>query len=154
MHALRREVMTEVLEELERELRSKSKAAWATCFCVTSILCICMEYAQTAMDAFTMHTRLHGAEKESPSSEATIEACRKLDKLLFRQLLAIFHTIYKSHQTSKTQNCDRTFNPIIRDRLGTDIQNGLDQESAHLVIEIRQIISSHSMLKVYWSNLG
>jgi hypothetical protein len=142
MHAFRRELMREVLEELERELKTKSKAAWAICFSVASVLCICVEEAQTAMDAFTMHTRVHGAERESPSSEATIETCRKLDDLLFSYLLDLFHGIYKTHQISKTQNSSRIYNPI-RDWPDKDIQKSLDRDSAHLVIEIRQIIVNH-----------
>lgn len=143
MHALRRELMREVLDELERELRTKGKEAWATCFCVASILCICVEDAQTAMDAFTMHTRVHGAERESPSSEATIQSCRKLEDLLFRHLLNLFHGIYKTHQSCKAQNGGRVYNPI-RDRPETDTKNGSDHGSTDLIIEIRQVIANNS----------
>jgi hypothetical protein len=143
MHSLRRELMREVLEGLDRELKTKSKEAWATCFCVASILCICLEEAQISMDAFTMHTRVHGAESESPSSEATIETCRKLDELLFKHLLELFHGIYKTRQTCKPQNGGRVYNPI-RDRPETDIKNGSNHESTGLVIEIRQIIANYS----------
>ena len=142
MHALRIEVMREVLEELEKELRTKSKAVWATCFCVTLILCLCIENAQTAMDAYTMHTRVHGAPNETPSSEATIETCRKLDDLLFSHLLELFHAIYKTRQDSKQYNGGRGYNPI-RDTPKIDIKEGLDHESAGLAIEIRQIIATY-----------
>jgi hypothetical protein len=142
MHALRREVMKEVLEELEKELRARSKAMWATCFCVTLILCICIEEAQTAMDAFTMHTRVHGVESDAPSSEATIETCRKLDDLLFGHLLELFHAGYKTHDTSKQCKGGRAYNPI-RGKPLIDVKEGLDHESADLVNDIRQIIATH-----------
>lgn len=142
MHNVRQEVMREVLEELEKELKKRSKVAWPTCFCVSLILCICMEEGQTAMDAFTMHTRAHGTESDAPSSEATIENCRKLDDLLFRHLLKLFHAIYKTHQTAKPHSSNCIYNPI-RDRPERDVKGGLDHESTDLIIEIRKIITDH-----------
>ena len=143
MHTLRQELMREVLDELERELRTKGKEAWATCFCVASILCICVEDAQTAMDAFTMHTKVHGAEKESPSSEATIRSCWNLENVFFAHLLKLFHGIYKTQQSCKAQSGGRVYNPI-RDRPETDTKNGSDNGSAGLIIEIRQAIANNS----------
>jgi hypothetical protein len=148
MHALRQEVMREVLEALERELKAKSKAAWATCFCVALILCICVEEAQTAMDGFTMHIRVHGPESDVPSSEATNETCHKLEDVVFRHLLDLFHGVYKTHQTPKSQIGGRVYNPI-RDRPETDVKEGLDHEAAHLAIEIRQIIANHGKYRIH-----
>jgi len=142
MNALRRDMMREVLEELERELRTRSKAIWTTCFCVALILCICIEEAQITMDAFTMHTRAYGAESEVPSSESTIETCRKLDDLLFSHLLELFHAAYKTHQISKQYNSGRTYNPI-RDKPEINDKEGFDPEAANFVIEIRKVIATH-----------
>ncbi|KAF8853562.1 hypothetical protein BDZ45DRAFT_76216 [Acephala macrosclerotiorum] len=143
MHALREGLMREVLEELERDLKTKSKALWAPCFCVTLILCMCVEEAQIAMDAFAMHTRVLGAVQDAPASETTIESCRKLDDLLFNHLLELFHGVYRSHQASKPNSNCRVYNPI-RDGPETDIKEGLDQKSADLVSEFRNIIADHS----------
>ncbi|KAE9378477.1 hypothetical protein N431DRAFT_528799 [Stipitochalara longipes BDJ] len=142
MHTLRQQLMREVLEELEKELKTRSKAVWAPCFCVALILCMCVEDAQIAMDAFAMHTRILGAEQDAPSSQATIEACRKLDDLLFIHLLELFHGVYRTHQTSKALNSSRVYNPI-RDGPDIDVKEGLDQESADLALEFRQIMANH-----------
>lgn len=148
MHALRERLMREVLEELEKELRTRSKAVWAPCFCVALILCMCVEEAQIAMDAFAMHTRALGAMQDAPSSQTTIESCRKLDDLLFNHLLDLFHGVYKTHQTSKPQRSCRVYNPI-RDGPETNIKEGLDQKSADLVSEFRGIIADHSEFKYH-----
>ena len=142
MHALRQQLMREVLKELEKELRAGSKAVWAPCFCVALILCMCVEEAQIAMDAFAMHTRVLGSEQDSPSSQATIESCRKLDDLLYSHLIELFHGVYKTHQTSKSHNSGRVYNPI-RDGPEIDVKEGLDQEAADLVFEFRHIIADH-----------
>ncbi|CZR53493.1 uncharacterized protein PAC_03372 [Phialocephala subalpina] len=142
MHALRERLMREVLEELEGDLKTKSKAVWTPCFCVALILCMCVEEAQIAMDAFAMHTRVLGAVQDAPASETTIESCLKLDDLLFNHLLELFHGVYKTHQTSKPHRSCRVYNPI-RDGPEIDIKEGLDQKSADLVSEFRGIIADH-----------
>jgi hypothetical protein len=131
--------MREVLEELEKELRTRSKAVWATCFCVALILCICIEDSQIAVDAFTMHTRNHGVESDAPSSQATIDTCRKLDDLLFGHLVGLFHAIYKTQDTSEDGHA---YNPI-RDKPVIGVKEGIDRESADLVNDICRIISNH-----------
>jgi len=143
MHALRERLMREVLEELERELKTRSKAVWAPCFCVALILCMCVEEAQIAMDAFAMHTRVLGAVQDAPSSQITIESCRRLDDLLFNHLLELFHGVYKTHQTSKLHSRCGVYNPI-RDGPETNVKEGLDQKSANLVSDFRDIIANHS----------
>ena len=115
---------------------------WATCFCVALVLCVCIEDAKIAMDAFAMHTRIHGVESHAPSPEATMENCRKLDDLLFGQLVELFHTIYETHDTSKECNSGRAYNPI-RDKPVIDVKEGLDRKSRDLVNDIRQIIAKH-----------
>jgi hypothetical protein len=142
MHALRQQLIREVLEELEKDLKTRSKAVWAPCFCVALILCMCVEEGQIAMDAFAMHTRVLGAEQDAPSSQATIESCRKLDDLLFSHLVKLFHGVYKTHQSTKPHGNGRNYNPI-RDGPEIDANESLDQESADLVFEFRQIMADH-----------
>jgi hypothetical protein len=99
------------------------------------------------MDAFTMHTRVLGAENDAPTPKDTIESCRKLDDLPFRYLLELFRLIYRIHQASKPYNSGRVYNPI-RDGPEIDVTEGLDYESADFVIEIRQILIDHSTLNI------
>lgn len=142
MHGLRQQLMREVLEELEKELKTRSKAVWVPCFCIALIICMCVEEGQIAMDAFAMHTRVLGAEQDAPSSQATIESCRKLDDLLFSHLLQLFHGVYRTHQSTKQHGNGRIYNPI-RDGPEIDVNGSLDQESADLVFEFRQIMADH-----------
>jgi hypothetical protein len=48
MFVLLKETTRRVLENLEKELRSRTRASWAPCFCVILILCICAEELQVA----------------------------------------------------------------------------------------------------------
>ena len=52
VYLLQLELTVEVLEELQAELRRKSKGLWATLFCVIMILSMCMEAVQLAIDGF------------------------------------------------------------------------------------------------------
>lgn len=97
------------------------------------------------MDAVAMHISLHGAEKDIPSIETKLETCRKLDDILFKHLLDLFHGYYKSNNTSKGNNGKCGYNPI---RDGTE-DSGLDRDAAELVTEIRQIIRSQSKFNYF-----
>lgn len=58
------------------------------------------------------------------------------------QAIELFHGIYRTHQTSKAHNSARVYNPI-RDGPEIDVKEGLDQESADLVVDVRKIIANH-----------
>lgn len=137
---LGRGMLRQLFYELERVLKTREKKEWASCFCAVALICICIEEAQISMDAVAMHISLHGAEKDIPSVETKLETCRKLDDVLFKHLLDLFHGYYKSNNTSKGNNGKCGFNPI---RDGTE-NNGLDRDSAELVTEIWHIICSQS----------
>jgi hypothetical protein len=142
MHSLQRDLTREVLEELEKDLKKRSKAVWATCFCVISILCICMEDVQVAINGFLLHKRVNRPEIKPTSAEECIEICRKLDDLPFDHLVRLFHGIYKTQKTPSARRNDHIYNPI-RDGPEIDCSEGLDQGSADLVNEIRRIINDH-----------
>lgn len=138
MLVLIREVTREVLEKLERELFTRNDSVWAICFFVISILCMCMEDAQIAMDGFFMHSKYHGTTVSSPSYGERIEACRKLDDHLFTHLNKLFHGVFKSDKKLSTRRKVHVYNPIRE--LPEDCST-LDQNLINLIKSIRQLIS-------------
>lgn len=150
MHSLLREVTRDLLEDMEKDLRTRSRTTWAPCFCVISILCMCIEEVQIATNGFTLHTQVHGPHTNHPSSEATIEICRRLDDLPFVHLMELFHGIYKTQRPLTVHRNEHVYNPI---RDGPEAY-GLDdagQNSIDLVNDIRKIIKKHGKCSSYTS---
>jgi hypothetical protein len=141
MHELLVETTREILDELETELKTKSKGVWATCFSVIIVLCICIEEIQTAGNGFLMHMRVHQLE-DAPSSKDVVEICRKLDDFAFRHMTELFHAIFKTHKYPSPTWRDHVYNPI-RDGVQADGDETLRHDSKELVDEVRQIIYDH-----------
>jgi hypothetical protein len=137
MHTLLREMTIEVLEELEMNLKARSKASWATSFCTVSILCICIEELQIAMNGFSMYMNNHGAKEDIPSVKDSVEVCQKLDDKPFIHLIALFHDIY---ETRKLASANKNVCNPLRDNPEIYGREGLDSESADLANATRQII--------------
>jgi len=140
---LQLELTMEVLEELQAELRRKSKGLWATLFCVIIILSMCMEAVQLAIDGFIVQGLLR-KDATGTSSESRADGFqigRRLDHLLFGDCLDIFHMIYRSGKFEK-ESTRKTFNPI-RDGINVDTSKGIDKETVQLANDIRRIMSDH-----------
>lgn len=98
MHCLRVETTQEILEELDKNLRTRDHAFWPMAFSVIIILCICMEEAQMAMNGIFIHKRTH-QPSEATSSEEMVETCRKLDKYPYRHVTEFFHAIFQTEKS-------------------------------------------------------
>jgi hypothetical protein len=147
MHGLLREMTDEVLHDLEKELLTKGRKAWATYFCVVSVLCMCIEEIQKATDGFVMHkyvNKMPADDADSQTciddSQTCIDACRQLDEFPFKYVTELFHGVFK---TRKAATADHVYNPI---RDGPEI-NGryrFDQNSQALIYEMQQILVDYS----------
>jgi hypothetical protein len=140
MHGLQYEMTMKVLEGLEKELKSRSRANWATSFCVILILCMCMELTQVALDGAVVQAILEkrGSNKLSESREDGFAICRQLDYRVFEECKEIFHIVHKS-KPGRNERGGR-FNPI-RDGIDGDTSQGIDEEQ--LVNDVRQIMTDH-----------
>ncbi|KAF4631616.1 hypothetical protein G7Y89_g6514 [Cudoniella acicularis] len=143
MHLLIRELIRDVLEDLERELRTRSKTVWGMSFCVVLILCFCMEDTQKNATGTVMHKRQFGTGERIPSSAEAIEVCRKLDDLPFEHLKTLFHGVYRSQKHPTSKKKDHIFNPI-RDGLKEGQDESLDQDSVDLIYKFRDLIKHHT----------
>lgn len=145
MNILQYELTLEILEKLQTELRRRSKASWATSFCVILILSMCMEAVQVSVDGFIVQKMLEndGTNTLPASRSDGFEIARRLDHLAFKDCIDIFHMIYRSGESTTGSN-KGGFNPI-RDGIEMDRAQGIDEDTVQLVNEIRRIMSDHCM---------
>ncbi|KAL3424217.1 fungal Zn binuclear cluster domain containing protein [Phlyctema vagabunda] len=130
MNGLLQKTTNAVLEELEKQLRLRSRVAWASSFCVIVLLCMCTEALQVAVDGIIIHKNSKQRSPISMDRVYGISISRKLEDLLYTDCSTIFHGIYKN------------FNPI-KDGVEADKHDDLDQASQDLIKQIRQIMSDH-----------
>jgi hypothetical protein len=141
MHLLLHDLTRDVLEDLEKALRTKSKASWAPCLCTILLLCMCAEEVQASFHGFAVHSS-KGKGGSAISHEDGIEISRKLENLLFADCKVLFHYIYKSGKKSFGRKNERGFNPIL-DGFQVDESKGLTQEMYDLADEIHEILRIH-----------
>jgi hypothetical protein len=143
LNMLQQELTSEILEKLQTELRRRSKASWATSLCVILILSMCMEAVQIAIDGFIVQKMLesNGTNRLSMSRDDGIHIARRLDNRPFKDCMDIFHMIYRSGE-SRTGTSKGEFNPI-RDGIGLDKVQGIDEDTVQLVNEIRRIMDKY-----------
>jgi len=140
INMLQHELTSEILEKLQTELRRKSRASWATAFCVTLMLSMCMEAVQLAIDAFIVQKMLenNGPNTLPASRDDGFDIARRLDNHAFKGCVDIFHMIYRSGESAIGPNRGG-FNPI-RDGIELDKAQGIDEDTVKLVNEIRGIM--------------
>lgn len=137
MQALLEEMTRAVLDGLERiVLGPKTKASWASSFCIILIICLCVEAVQVASDSYAV-----AALRKDPACRLSrIEICRELDDISFKSLIDIFHMAYKTSKANKKTSIG--FNPI-RNGLAVDGNEGITQQMVDLVNDIKQIMTVH-----------
>lgn len=139
MNSLLHETTEQFLSQLEKELRTKSKAAWAPCFCAIVILSMCAEDLQIALDGFTVYTQSHSTRKSILLRSDSLALARQLDDRLLADCKALFHGIYKSRKRPTGLKGEMGFNPL-RDGLDVDGDDKLEQEVHDLVEDIHEIL--------------
>jgi hypothetical protein len=124
MNKLHRDLTANVLEGLERSMRSRTKDSWGTSFCTILILCLCMEGLQVAADSFVVcDMKALGGASEYVRDQS-YEACQYLEEYPFYQCKRLFHEIYKSHREGNGAGRDPGFNPL--KAIGNGNKTGLD----------------------------
>lgn len=142
MHALLRTKTREVLEELDRTLKRRDQSMWGAAFCTVSILAICMEEVQIAMDGLGLHMRRQGATGNELSSSYIIGKCRELDDVLFVYLNKSFHGVYRARnivpsKVAEDVSCPRGNVPDAGTRA---LKNGINELLFKYGMEVASII--------------
>jgi hypothetical protein len=142
MHKLHREITMDVLEGLEKSMRSRTRDSWGPSFCAILMLCLCIDGLQIAADTFIVcdweKCRREGVESQYIRNQS-VEACQALDEYPFQQCTRLFHDIYRSHKEGNGGERKEGFNPL-RCLREVDATIGLDQATDHMVRSILSII--------------
>jgi hypothetical protein len=141
MNKLFVELTEDVFQGLDKELRKRDPASWATCFSTVCVLLYCVELTQTAAHGFVMHKQMHQPVDNPPSINDGLEVCRRLEFKPVTHLTEYFHGVYYSRKSLEAKGAGRVCNPI-RDQVG---DSGLDKDSLALAIEVRKILNKNSM---------
>lgn len=144
MHKLTKDITEEVLDGLEKSMRSKSKSSWGESFCAILILSLCIDSLQTAADTFVV-CDIEKSEKEgidrSYSRRQSFDACQALENYPFLQCKRLFHDIYRSHKQGNGGLREGGFNPF-RDIVSAEVD--LDTPTKELVKALRWVAEEHS----------
>lgn len=102
MHILHREMYQNLLEGLEKSLKSSSrKDSWGTSFCTLLLLCLCIEELQTAADMFVMGDMRRDGAFAAHTRRESSDACTALEEYPFQQCTRLFHDVYRSRREVK-----------------------------------------------------
>ncbi|KAG9235680.1 hypothetical protein BJ875DRAFT_264020 [Amylocarpus encephaloides] len=132
MHKLSREITGDVLEGLERAMRSRTKDSWGTSFCTFLVLCLCMEGLQIASDTYVVCDMQRAGANSIYNRQQSVDACRNIDENPFSQCKRLFHDIYKSHRESHRVGREGGFNPLAT--LANNSASGLEQEADIILV--------------------
>lgn len=80
MHRLHIELTREVLEGLEKSLRSRTRDAWGPSFAAILVLSLCIEGLQTAVDTFVVCDLIKEEQASKLRREMSAEACREVEE--------------------------------------------------------------------------
>ncbi|TVY80421.1 hypothetical protein LSUE1_G003277 [Lachnellula suecica] len=142
MHKLSKEITLEVLEGLERSMRSRTKDSWGTSFCAFLVLCLCMEALQVACDIYVV-CDMEKCQKDGSDSaynrSQSYQASLQVDENPFSQCKRLFHDIYRSHKESNRGAREAGFNPL-RNLATNDMKTGLDPAADAMVKSIYSMI--------------
>ena len=142
MHKLHREITVEVLEGLEKSMRSRTRDSWGPSFCAILVLCLCIEGLQIAADTFIVYDwekcEEEGIESQYRRSQSA-EACQALEDYPFQQCTRLFHDIYRSHKEGNGGERKEGFNPL-RALHEEGVTKGLDQATDRMARSINSII--------------
>ena len=152
MYNLALETTGYILEKLEKCMlagKLSGGTAWATSFCVISILCMCAEMVQIATDLKIVHIMKEEKGYTEISREDRIS--HKRGEALF-DCQKKFHFVFKTHKRNGNQKNERGFNPL---KHGLDIysERGLNKTTENLIDNVRRAMTergnchSHSYMK-------
>jgi hypothetical protein len=128
MHRIHKDITREVLESLEKSMRSRTKDTWGPNFCSILVLCLCIEGLQTAADTFVVcDIKKEGAASEF-KREQSWQACEAVEDYPFQKCTSLFHEIYRSSKVGNGGAREGGFNPLRAMEVGAE--TGLDSDAA------------------------
>ncbi|KAG0645366.1 hypothetical protein D0Z07_8857 [Hyphodiscus hymeniophilus] len=126
MHRLHREIVCEVLEGLEKSMRSRTKDAWGPSFAAILVLCLSIEGLQTAADTFVVCDKIEKIREGLTSvyrREQSRAACENVEGYPYEKCTKLFHDIFKTRKEGNGGSRDGGLNPFrsVQCRLDTEL---------------------------------
>lgn len=131
MHRLHRELTREVLESLEKSMRSRTKDAWGPSFAAILVLSLCIEGLQTAADTFVVCDMLKEGDKSKYRRAQSRKACEEVEDVPYERCTRLFHEIFRSRKEGNGRAKEGAFNPLSEVREG--VEKGLDESTERMV---------------------
>jgi hypothetical protein len=131
MHRLHRDITGEVLEGLEKSMRSRTKDASGHCFAAILVLCLCIEALQIAADRFVVCDKIKEGDKSKYRRAQSRKACEEVEDCVYERCTKLFHGIFRSRKERKDGAREGGFNPLRLVREG--VETGLDEPTERMV---------------------
>jgi hypothetical protein len=139
MHELHKKKTGEVLDGLERTIKSRSPDSWGTTFCAILVICLCIENLQIAADTLVNTDILKEGPRSQFSRQQSAQACVSLEENPFSQFKRLFHDVYKSHKKAKGK--DVGWNPLRLIDAGEDTK--LDSTTDEMAKSIYELVRTN-----------
>ena len=129
----------DVLKDFERELRTRSRTAWPTAFCIALLLCMCVEDIQIAADYYVTYKE----DGETCDRKDSHKICNELETLPYGRCTSMFHEVFATFKSPNGHGGEGSFNPFKQGQFSRDELDGAAQT---LVSEIQDIFKNHCKL--------
>ncbi|KAK0123923.1 hypothetical protein ONS95_008913 [Cadophora gregata] len=125
-------MMTRVLSQLEKTMRSRDKSFWPICFAAMLLLTYCMEQMEVLAGAHVQAARLGDQEARAAVEKEPREYCAMVDVGPFAQLSHLFHALYRTGRADSGG-----LNPLREDFESRDIA-GFDDAATNMIRTMRE----------------
>jgi hypothetical protein len=132
LYLLLEESVGDLLEGLEKVLRSNTRTNWAIAFCANLVLALLVEQLQIATDAKVMHEISKEGQDSARTRKVGTEACQLLEEMPIKYSW----TLFKGKQGK--------YNPIKNGCL-MDNNSGQNGGEEDLIREMRQLRSNYGI---------
>jgi hypothetical protein len=132
MHVILQGEIRNLFRDLEGEWNSKTRKAFALCFCTNLIICMLIEQIEADIDALVLHKICNEGQDAARTHESGMRACRALEDVAIHYSWLLFNKV------------QRRYNPV-KNRCPADDGSGQNEGEAALVKDIHQLMDDHSM---------
>jgi hypothetical protein len=130
--------VSQLFESFSKSLKPKSRREWAPSLAAFLVLCLFMEAIETATETFVIsQNEINMRNQTKPEYERSfsLNTCRELENLPFRQFAYQFHQIYQTHTKDAST---KSFNPLVDNSFME--QGELEPAAVQMVESLRNMI--------------
>jgi hypothetical protein len=128
----------DVLDQLEKLLRSRSTSLWPVTFSALILFFLCIEQIQILADAEIETRKSSGTEFVAGLENEPQKSCQQLEDVSFTRVTQLFHEIYKTNKQERSGTVSSGgFNPF-KDAFKID-GDGVDwdTDTSGMIMEVR-----------------